>query len=343
MADSVRPTSTPAPAPEPPRVRRHHTFGLGVLTGLVAAFVVGVALVAPLALVHHDAGTLETAYGNAVVSTLARVNAGGVGANPTTANARALEQGRQSYTGSCSQCHGPDGQTPGAFGRTSFPPATDLTGQTARGLSDSQMFYIIKNGLGFTPMPGFGTQYSDTQIWDMVDFIRALQQGQQPALNVPTPTADQRSAAKLDQTGDAVRGAEAFAAFGCSGCHQPSGSLSINPVNDNVANVVRNGRDGMPCFSTTVLSDDQLADIRTYIATFPPEGFLGGPQDQPPPGATGGGAPSAGQGGGAPSAQAAGPCSTSSSNTAAGAAPSGAASPSPGANASPSAAATPTP
>ena len=37
----------------------------------------------------------------------------------------------------------------------------------------------------------------------------------------------------------------------------------------------------MPCFSTSILSDDQLMDIRAYIATFPPDGYLGGPQDQP--------------------------------------------------------------
>ena len=177
---------------EAPRFRRRHSFGLGVVVGLAVAAIVGIALIAPIALAHHDAGSLETAYGNTVVSTLARVNAGGVGSNPTTASAQSLQQGRESYTGSCSQCHGTAGHTQGAFGQTSFPPATDLSGTSASSLSDSQMFYIIKNGLGFTPMPGFGTQYSDTQIWNMVNFIRSLQTQSAPQLDVPTPTADQR-------------------------------------------------------------------------------------------------------------------------------------------------------
>jgi mono/diheme cytochrome c family protein len=143
-----------------------------------------------VALAHHEAGSLETAYGNSVVSTLARFNAGGVGANPTTATAQTLEQARGSYTGSCSQCHGTSGNTQGAFGQTSFAPATDLSSQSTRNLSDSQMFYIIKNGLGFTPMPAFKDQYSDTEIWNIVNFIRMLQTtspDQQTRLTVPTP------------------------------------------------------------------------------------------------------------------------------------------------------------
>jgi len=313
MAYRTRSESTQAPVSG---FRRRHTFGLGVLLGLVIAGIVGVVLVAPVALGHHSAGSLETAYGNIVVSTLARFNAGGVGSNPTTASSQSLEQGRQSYTGSCSQCHGTAGHTQGAFGQTSFPPATDLSGQEAQNLSDSQTFYIIKNGLGFTPMPAFKDQYSDTQIWNMVNFIRSLQTQSAPQLNVPTPTADQRTTARLDATsGDATRGAEAFAAFGCASCHEPSGALSINPANDSVANVVRSGRQGMPCFNTTVLSDAQLADIRAYIATFPSGGNLGGPNEQR---GGGGGAPPSGQ---APQGQPAGggtasssPCS--SSNTA---------------------------
>src|SRR3989440_12734062 len=123
-----------------PGFRRRHSFGLGVLVGLVIAGLIGIVLVAPIALAHHDAGSLETAYGNIVVSTLARANAGGVGANPTTASARSLQQGRQSYTGSCSQCHGTAGHNPGAVGQTSFSPATDLSGTSASSLSDSQTF-----------------------------------------------------------------------------------------------------------------------------------------------------------------------------------------------------------
>ena len=331
-------------------------FATGIILGLIIAAVIGVVLVAPIALAHHSAGSVETAYGNIVVTTLARINAASVGSNPTTSNTQSLQQGRQSYTGACSQCHGTAGHTQGIFGQTSFPPASDLGGDNARALSDGQMFTIIKNGLGFTPMPAFGSQFSDTQIWDLVDFIRSLQDQSAPYPDVPTPTADQRTAANLGASeGDAQRGAEAFAAFGCSACHMPSGNLSINPANGSVANVVRNGRQGMPCYSSTYLSDPQLLDIRAYIATFPSEGNLGGPNEQRG-GGGGGGAPSAAAAGATPSVQggppaggggtAASPCS-SSTTTGAAVAGSPAArvsvSPSPSNSASPSPSATPIP
>jgi mono/diheme cytochrome c family protein len=293
---AARPQASLTRAEEPTSFRRRHSFGLGVLVGLVVAALLGLVLIAPLAMAHHDASSLEASYGNLVVSALARYGAIDVGANPTTASAQSLQQGRQSYTGSCSQCHGAGRPSQGVFGQTSFPPAMDLSGQSATAMSDGQIFYIIKNGLGFTPMPAFETQYSDTQIWNVVNFIRSLQTQQAPPLAVPTPTAAQRATANVDDLADAARGAEEFAALACSACHEPSGSLSINPVNNNVANVVRTGRLGMPCFSISLLSDNQLADIRAYIATFPSEGFLGGPQDQPAAGGGVGGAPPAGQG-----------------------------------------------
>ena len=101
-------------------------FARGIVVGLVVAAVVGVLLVAPIALAHHSAGSLETAYGNLVVTTLARFNAASVGTNPTTSSSQSLQQGRESYTGACSQCHGTAGHTQGIFGQTSFPPASDL-------------------------------------------------------------------------------------------------------------------------------------------------------------------------------------------------------------------------
>ena len=77
---------------ESPRLQRRHSFGLGVLVGLAIAAILGLVLVAPIALAHHDASSLETAYGNAVITGLSRLNAGNVGANPTTASAQKITE-----------------------------------------------------------------------------------------------------------------------------------------------------------------------------------------------------------------------------------------------------------
>jgi mono/diheme cytochrome c family protein len=267
------------------RSRRWH-LSMGMAFGFALAGLLGLLVLAPIALMHHDAGALETTYGAAVVGLVARMQGAGLGPNPVATTSRSLEAGRQSYAGSCSACHGALGEGKGTFGMTSFPPATDLAGGSTRNLTDGQLFYIIQRGLGFTPMPGFGSQYSDQQIWELVTFVRTLQNGDAPVLPVPPPTTDQLGMANLSPGGDAQHGAAVFSAAGCGGCHVPVGPLSIYPGNDSVAQAVRNGRpQGMPCFTTKTISDDDLRDLQAFIATFPPTGFLGGPEDQPPPGA----------------------------------------------------------
>jgi mono/diheme cytochrome c family protein len=259
---------------------------LGMAFGFAVAGLLGLLVLAPIALTHHDAGELERSYGSAVVALVSRIQGAGLGPNPVAPTSRTLDAGRQSYTGSCAPCHGAIGHGRGAFGVTSFPPAGDLTNDFTRGLTDDQLFYITKYGLGFTPMPAFGSQYSDAQIWELVTFIRTLQSGNAPELPVPTPTTDQLALANLPPGGDAQQGAAVFGAAGCGGCHVPVGPLSINPANESVAQAVRNGRpQGMPCFTTNAISEVELRDLQAFIATFPPSGFLGGPEDQPPPGA----------------------------------------------------------
>lgn len=189
--------STKLAAPRVDKSGRGSALVLGVVLGLAIAAVLGVLVVAPVALTHRSAGSLETAYGNAVVSLVARVRGTGAGPNPVTVTSRTLEQGREAYTGSCSQCHGAIGDGKGGFGQTTFPPATDLTGPSARAMSDDQLFYVIKNGLGFTAMPAYKSQYTDQEIWALVAFIRAMQQGQAPVLAAATPSAAQLAAGKL--------------------------------------------------------------------------------------------------------------------------------------------------
>ena len=250
---------TPANVPPPPARRRSRWplaagFAAGVLVTLLL-----VALIVPLfALTHHSAGRFEETYGNAAVSLVARVRGRNVGSNPTGSNRQAIERAAASYTGSCSQCHGALGDGQGVFGVSTFPPATDLTSSSARAFSDNQLFSVIKNGLGFSPMPAFAHQYTDQEIWALASYVRALQNKQPILASVPTPTTQQIAAAKLPAGGDAMRGAAVWSAQACGACHGPTGDLSVNPTNDAVEASLRSGRPGMPCYPTSRLSDAEL-------------------------------------------------------------------------------------
>ncbi len=242
---------------------------LGGLAGVVIAAGAMLIVGAPLIVGHRADLPLERWYGNAAVSIAARFG-GANQSNPLANNPRVLSAGRNAYTGSCASCHGATGDGKGIFGQATYPPATDLTTHDAKEKSDGQLYWIIKNGLSFTAMPGNAGQYNDQEIWGMVSYVRALQQGNAgPAVTIPEPTMAQLDAA--NPAGDAVgRGAAVYFAQGCQSCHgavgNAPGELGLRGSGETGA--IRRGRPGMPAYGTDMISNAQLADMEAYMATF---------------------------------------------------------------------------
>jgi mono/diheme cytochrome c family protein len=85
-----------------------------------------------------------------------------------------VEQGETLYGTDCAMCHGSDGHTLTDNGRWMYPRASDLTSPSVQQYSDPELFWIIKNGIRFSGMPGFGKVESDEHIWDLVRYIRTL-------------------------------------------------------------------------------------------------------------------------------------------------------------------------
>lgn len=85
-----------------------------------------------------------------------------------------IEQGETLYGTDCAMCHGSDGHTLTDNGRWMYPRASDLTSASVQQYSDPELFWIIKNGIRFSGMPGFGRVESDEHIWDLVRYIRTL-------------------------------------------------------------------------------------------------------------------------------------------------------------------------
>jgi mono/diheme cytochrome c family protein len=245
--------------------RRSLFFAFGALAALVLVLVVAL----PFALTHRQDLPLERFYGDAAVSIVSRI-LGGDAPNPLASDQRALVTGRAAYTGSCAICHGAKGDGRGAFGTTTYPDATDFTSDAAKSKTDAQLFWIVKNGLGFTAMPAFGGQYKDAEIWAMVAYIRALQRGTASALSIPDPSLAQLAAADLSVSRQ-TRGAAIYFALGCHLCHGPEGDapgeLSIRGRIET--EIVRRGDDrGMPAYGKNVISDAELADLETYLLRF---------------------------------------------------------------------------
>jgi mono/diheme cytochrome c family protein len=247
-------------------LKRRRSLG-PFLAGAAVALVLVLVVALPFALTHRQDLPLERLYGDAAVLVVSRI-LGGDAANPLAGDARALSAGRAAYTGSCAVCHGAKGDGRGVFGRTTYPDATDLTG--VKNKSDAQLFWIVKNGLGFTAMPAFGGQYKDEEIWAIVAYIRALQTGTSSALAIPEPTVAQLAAADPALSRQ-TRGAAFYFALGCHLCHGPEGDapgeLSIRGRIQT--EIVRTGDDrGMPAYGKDVISDAELADLEVYLLRF---------------------------------------------------------------------------
>ena len=85
-----------------------------------------------------------------------------------------LRFGRGLYLAECSSCHGIDGRTPTEMGSRMYPRAADLGSTPVQRYSDDELFWVIRNGIRLTGMPGLGDSQPDGNIWELVGFLRSL-------------------------------------------------------------------------------------------------------------------------------------------------------------------------
>jgi mono/diheme cytochrome c family protein len=107
--------------------------------------------------------------------------------NPVAADDVSVSRGAQLFSINCSQCHGIDGKGSGTIAAflVKKKPA-DLTGETAQGLSDGQIFMTITDGIfnaenSLFPdvefsgqCPPLNENLSVRERWDVVNYVRTL-------------------------------------------------------------------------------------------------------------------------------------------------------------------------
>ena len=96
-------------------------------------------------------------------------------ANPVTDAPANRDFGRTSYLGYCSSCHGLDGTGMGvAFAQHMSPPPPSLVSAQVQAYSDSQLEWIIENGIWPSGMPGSNGVLTEQQMWSIVLYLRHL-------------------------------------------------------------------------------------------------------------------------------------------------------------------------
>jgi mono/diheme cytochrome c family protein len=94
--------------------------------------------------------------------------------NPVAATTESLRDGKRIYQRFCASCHGSNAE--GGPGNDLIPAAPDLTDKEwTHGGSDGEIFSVIKNGVppDLNMIP-FGDQIKDTEIWNVVNFLRSV-------------------------------------------------------------------------------------------------------------------------------------------------------------------------
>ena len=93
-------------------------------------------------------------------------------ANPVKGDANATAEGKKIYDTNCAVCHGSKGLGDGvAAAGLSKPPANHSSAAVQK-LTDGAIFWKISEGNN--PMPAYKQIYSETQRWQLVNFIRTL-------------------------------------------------------------------------------------------------------------------------------------------------------------------------
>ena len=84
-----------------------------------------------------------------------------------------VQEGFKHYNEMCVECHGAPGKPAGEIAKGLWPAAPDLS-RSATHWKPAQLFWITKNGIKFSAMPGWGATHSDEKLWAVTAFLEKL-------------------------------------------------------------------------------------------------------------------------------------------------------------------------
>ncbi len=105
--------------------------------------------------------------------TMDRVEAGKTLHNPVAPDRPSLADGKRLFEIYCVPCHGVDAKGTGPVAKKFVTPS-DLTQQASRNRPDGFIYETIRKG--GTSMPPQGEAISPTERWDIVNYLRSIQQ-----------------------------------------------------------------------------------------------------------------------------------------------------------------------
>jgi mono/diheme cytochrome c family protein len=116
-----------------------------------------------------------------VTVTVSAQNPGGSDAgkkmkNPVASSPESIKAGQALFQKNCRFCHGADAKGDGPMAPEGTHPSNLTDDKWDRGSTEGEIFLVIQNGAGPKfDMKGFKSKMSETDIWNVVNYVRSLQ------------------------------------------------------------------------------------------------------------------------------------------------------------------------
>jgi putative copper resistance protein D len=100
-------------------------------------------------------------------------------------NALSVANGLHLYSQHCASCHGTAGYGDGPAAPGMRPPPADLTARHTADHTAGDIFWWLTHGKPGTAMPGFATQLSEEERWDLINIVRLISATEQARVLAP--------------------------------------------------------------------------------------------------------------------------------------------------------------
>ena len=95
--------------------------------------------------------------------------------SPLLTNQANIEAGQKVYVAMCTQCHGTEGKGDGALSRNGHIAGIPSYADKLKELPEGKMYHTLTWGKGL--MGSHASQLSQRQRWEVIEYIKVLQQG----------------------------------------------------------------------------------------------------------------------------------------------------------------------
>ena len=152
------------------------TFLVGILSGLIAAVLIGFLLLPLLGVFDTTStgkpGILDWWGGTNLEHAVAR--RAPAAELPAAADS---SKGAGVYQSICIYCHGAPNSPPEKWAQHMLPKPPKLWEEhMMHHMTDGEIFYIVSHGIRMTGMPAFGPDRTEMDVWNIVAYIRQLGQ-----------------------------------------------------------------------------------------------------------------------------------------------------------------------